>query len=116
MRLGIQRGYMCRGASLREKPPPPRPYGGPWGGGARRFTTPGPPTGANVDPEMVPKKVPRGTFFGRKVDGRLPGKWDSNSHGARPVHLIIRVIKWIRTSRLSIKNSLSLCRLNPGNP
>jgi len=27
--------------------------------------------------------------------------------GARPVHLIITMIKWIRTSRLSIKNSLS---------
>ena len=30
-----------------------------------------------------------------------------NSHGARPVHLIITMIKWSRTSRLSIKNSLS---------
>ena len=29
------------------------------------------------------------------------------THGARPVHLIITMIKWIRTSRLSIKNSLS---------
>jgi len=36
------------------------------------------------------------------------GKGNSNSHGARPVHLIITVIEWIRTSRLSIKNSL--CR------
>ena len=36
-------------------------------------------------------------------------KGNSNSHGARPVHLIIAMIKWIRTSRLSIKNSLSLC-------
>ena len=26
--------------------------------------------------------------------------------GARPVHLIITMIKWIRTSRLTIKNSL----------
>ena len=43
-----------------------------------------------------------------KVDIRLPGKGNSNSHGARPVHLIITTIKWIRTSRLSIKNSLSL--------
>jgi len=34
---------------------------------------------------------------------RLPGKGDSNSHGARPDHLIITMIKWIRTSRLSIK-------------
>ena len=41
----------------------------------------------------------------RKVDVRLPGKGSSNSHGARPVHLII-TIRWIRTSRLSIKNSL----------
>ena len=44
----------------------------------------------------------------RKVDVRLPGKGNSNSHGARPVLLIITMIKWIRTSRLSIKNILSL--------
>ena len=31
----------------------------------------------------------------------------SNSCGARPVHLIITMIKWIRTSRLSMKNSFS---------
>jgi len=43
----------------------------------------------------------------RKVDVRLPGKVNSNSRGARPVHLIITMIKWIRTSRSSIKNSLS---------
>jgi len=43
----------------------------------------------------------------RKIDVRLPGKRNSNSHGARPVHLIIAMIKWIRISRLSIKNSLS---------
>ena len=43
----------------------------------------------------------------RKVDVRLPGKGNSNSHGARPVHRIIMMIKWIRTSRLSIKKSLS---------
>ena len=41
-----------------------------------------------------------------KLDARLPGKGNSNSHGARPVHLIITMIKWIRTSRLSIQNSL----------
>jgi len=34
-------------------------------------------------------------------------KGSSNSHGARPVHLIITMMKWIRTSRLSMKNSLS---------
>jgi len=43
----------------------------------------------------------------RKVDVRLPGKGNPNSHGARPVYLIITMIKWIRTSRLSIRNSLS---------
>ena len=43
----------------------------------------------------------------RNVDVRLPGKGNSNSHGARPVHLLITMIKRIRTSRLSIKNSLS---------
>jgi len=32
-------------------------------------------------------------------DVRLPGKGNSNSHGARPVHLIITMIKWFRTSR-----------------
>jgi len=42
-----------------------------------------------------------------EVDARLPGKGNSSSHGARPVHLTITMIKWIRTSRLSIKNSLS---------
>ena len=36
----------------------------------------------------------------RKVDVRLPKKLNSNSLGARPVHLIITMIKWIRTSRL----------------
>ena len=43
----------------------------------------------------------------RKVDVRLPGKGNSNSHDARPVYLIIKMIKWIQTSRLSIKKSLS---------
>jgi len=38
---------------------------------------------------------------------RCCAQGNSNSHGARPVHLIITMIKWIRTSRLSIKNSLS---------
>ena len=37
----------------------------------------------------------------RKVDARLSGKEISRSHGVKPVHLIITVIKWIRTSRLS---------------
>jgi len=46
-------------------------------------------------------------MMARKVDVWLPGKGNSNSHGARPVHVIITMIKWIRTSKLSIKNSLS---------
>jgi hypothetical protein len=45
---------------------------------------------------------------GRKVDARPPGKGNSKSHGARPVHLIITMIKWILTSKFSNNNSLSL--------
>ena len=41
----------------------------------------------------------------RKVDTRLPGKGDSNPHGARPVHLIITMKQWNRTRRL-LKTSL----------
>ena len=44
----------------------------------------------------------------REVDARLPGKGNSNSYGARPVHQIISMIKWIRTIRLSIKYPLFL--------
>ena len=46
-------------------------------------------------------------YLRRKVDVRLPEKGNSNSRGARPVHLIITMIKWNRTSRLPITNSLS---------
>ena len=42
----------------------------------------------------------------RKVDVRPSRKGNLNSHSARPVHLIIAMIKWIWTSRLSIQNSL----------
>jgi len=45
-----------------------------------------------------------------KVDVRLPEKVYSNSDGARPMHLIITMIKCIRISTVSIKNSLSLGR------
>jgi len=38
----------------------------------------------------------------RSEDVRLPGKGNSTAYGARPVHLIITMIKWIRTSRLSM--------------
>ena len=43
----------------------------------------------------------------RKVDFRLHGKGNSNTHGARPVNQIIKSMWWTRTSRLSIQNSLS---------
>ena len=42
-----------------------------------------------------------------KKKKKLPGKVNPNPHGARPVHLMITMIKWTRTSRLSIQNSLS---------
>ena len=42
----------------------------------------------------------------RKEDVRIPGKGNSNSHCARPVQLTITMIKWIRTSGLSIEDSL----------
>jgi len=43
------------------------------------------------------------TVWPWEVDVRLREKGNSKSHGARPVHLIITMIKWIRTSRLSIR-------------
>jgi hypothetical protein len=46
-------------------------------------------------------------WWHRKVDIRLPGKGNSRSHRARPVHQIMSMMKWIQSSRLSIKNSLS---------
>ena len=48
-----------------------------------------------------------GCRVGLLVDVRLPGKGSSIPHVAMPVYLIITMIKWIRTSRLSMKNSLS---------
>ena len=38
----------------------------------------------------------------RKVDTRLPGKGNSNSYGARPVHQIISMIEWTRTSSFAM--------------
>ena len=44
----------------------------------------------------------------RKVDIKLPGNGNSNSHGARPSTKWIRTCRlWIRTSRLPIKKYLS---------
>ena len=54
------------------------------------------------------ESAPTSPHLRGKVDVRLPGKGNSNSHGARPVHLIITMIEWIRTSRLSIKTYLSM--------
>ena len=41
---------------------------------------------------------------GQGVTVGAPAKENTISHGARPLHLV----KWIRTSRLSMKNSLSV--------
>jgi len=49
----------------------------------------------------------------RKVDVRLPGKGNSNSRGARPDHLIITMIQWIRTSSLSISVAFVVVRRPP---
>ena len=38
---------------------------------------------------------------------KFKGFGNLNSHGARPVHQIISIMQWIRTSGLSIKNPLS---------
>ena len=44
----------------------------------------------------------------REVDIGLPGNLNPNSEGAKLVHQIVLMRKWIRSSRLSTKNSLSL--------
>ena len=49
-----------------------------------------------------------------ELDVRLPGKRNSNSHGARPVHLSITMIEWIRTRRSSIKNLRPVLQGDPG--
>ena len=41
-----------------------------------------------------------------KVDVSSPGKGNSNFHGSRLVHQIVSMMKWTRSSRLSIQNSL----------
>ena len=56
-------------------------------------------------PPLNPKSE---TCWAWRVDVRLPGEGNSTSLGARPVHQIISMIRWIRTSRFSIKKSL--CR------
>ena len=51
----------------------------------------------------------------RKVEMRLPQERISDSHGARPVHQIITMMQWIRTSSLSKKNSFSDTSLQTSN-
>jgi len=51
---------------------------------------------------------PPESYSGTSAAPSFCGRENSNSHGARPVHLIITMIKWIRTSRLSIKNSADI--------
>ena len=64
-------------------------------------------SGHDVGARKVDAKLPgKGDSGARKVDVRLPGKGDSKSHGARPVHLVMTMIKGIRTSRLPIRNYL----------
>jgi hypothetical protein len=67
--------------------------------------------GVTVEEVVAPRTPPRhrghATLHLRKADIRLPGKGNPNSQGARPVHKIISKIKWIRTSRSSIKISPS---------
>jgi len=61
-------------------------------------------------PVLRPEVPPKGdTLYSpsRVLYSSWTGKGNSKSNGARPVHLIITMIQWIRTSRLSIKNSLS---------
>ena len=53
----------------------------------------------------VQPRQPRQTPQDDRREPAIQG--NSNSHGARPDHQIISMIKWIRTSKLSIKNSLS---------
>ena len=69
-------------------PPSPRAPGGEVGGGGLHLFMP-----AALAARTAP--LPCGSGC-RELDG------------ARPVHLIIKMIKWIRTSRLSIKNSLCM--------
>ena len=46
----------------------------------------------------------------RKVDIMLPGKEDSNSHGARPVHQIISIIE-VDSDQQVVNGELSLLRV-----
>ena len=75
-----------------------------WGSGLRVDDSGHPACGRGL--EVLPTRF-------RKVDIRLPGNGNSNSYGARPVHQIMSMIKWIWTSRLSINDSLPLLPPRP---
>ena len=47
----------------------------------------------------------------RKAGVSPPEQGNSNSHGARPVHLIISMMKWVRIRKLSTHTFLSLHHL-----
>ena len=59
--------------------------------------------GCSAKPNQRYRLLVEGT---QKVDVRLSGKGNSNSHGARPVHLIITMPKWILTGMIPTMNSL----------
>jgi len=71
----------------------------------RRQPRPDSGLGFQVKVLQIFQVVPSTLGSGRTLN--VGPKGNANSHGARPVHLIITMVKWIRTSRLSIKNSLS---------
>ena len=125
--------WTCKGTSpIRNSAPLApysRPYGGPRGGGAVSYERGAPEVAHETESNhknqsnndynsssktnQLKRQISvqiqselQGVSRSRKIDVRLPGKGNSKSHGARPVHLIITMITWIRTSRLSIKNSL----------
>jgi len=66
--------------------------------------------GGYVDREREPPRSNTRESFRkrvRQIGVRLPGEGNSDSHGARQVHLIFTMIKMIRTSRMSLQNALS---------
>ena len=68
-------------------------------------------TGTAYRPTALPTVAP----YALPVPGFVPEAPAAAAH-ARPVHLIITMIKWIRTIRLSMKNSLSAYRRRPPPP
>ena len=63
-----------------------------------------------MDSRLLPRKS--GTWFTRDCNKEGINE-DNDDPQTRPVHQIMSMIKWIRTSGWSIKNSLSPCRRGP---